>query len=98
MKEKSDRLKSILNAVTIALVVPYFILTSQTSSLAVQPRVAAGEEHTVGLKYDGTVVAVGGNENNRWLFAAMGSTIKTHQLEAFKQSKSTWIIKERVLG
>jgi hypothetical protein len=39
-----------------------------------------------------------GNENNRWLFAAMGLTIQMHQLEAFKQGKSTWIIKERVLG
>jgi UTP-glucose-1-phosphate uridylyltransferase len=39
-----------------------------------------------------------GNGNNRWLFAAMGLTIQMHQLEAFKQGKSTWIIKERVLG
>ena len=39
-----------------------------------------------------------GNANNRWLFAAMGLTIQMHQLEAFKQGKSTWIIKERVLG
>jgi hypothetical protein len=28
----------------------------------------------------------------------MGLTIQMHQLEAFKQDKSTWIIKERVLG
>ena len=39
-----------------------------------------------------------GNENNRWLFAAMGLTIQMHQLEAFKQGKSTWNIKEQVLG
>jgi len=39
-----------------------------------------------------------GNENNRWLFAAMGLTIQMHQLEAFKIGKSTWNIKERVLG
>jgi hypothetical protein len=39
-----------------------------------------------------------GNDNNRWLFAAMGLTIQMHQLEAFKQGKSTWNIKERVLG
>jgi UTP-glucose-1-phosphate uridylyltransferase len=39
-----------------------------------------------------------GNENNRWLFAAMGLTIQMHQFEAFKQGKSTWIIKEQVLG
>ena len=39
-----------------------------------------------------------GNENNRWLFAAMGLTIQMHQLEAFNKSKSTWNIKEQVLG
>jgi hypothetical protein len=39
-----------------------------------------------------------GCENNRWLFAAMGLTIQMHQLEAFKLGKSTWNIKERVLG
>jgi len=39
-----------------------------------------------------------GNENNRWLFAAMGLTIQMHQLQAYKQGKSTWNIKERVLG
>jgi len=62
MKEKSNRLKSILNTIAIALVVPLLILTSQTSSLAVQPHVAAGGLHTVGVKSDGTVVAVGWNE------------------------------------
>ena len=39
-----------------------------------------------------------GDENNRWLFAAMGLTIQMHQLEAFKQGRSTWNIKEQVLG
>jgi len=39
-----------------------------------------------------------GNENNRWIFAAMGLTIQMHQLEAYKLGKSTWNIKERVLG
>ena len=39
-----------------------------------------------------------GDENNRWLFAAMGLTIQMHQLQAFKLGKSTWNIKERVLG
>jgi len=28
----------------------------------------------------------------------MGLTIQMHQFEALKQGKSTWIIKERVLG
>jgi len=39
-----------------------------------------------------------GNENNRWIFAAMGLTIQMHQLEAYKLGNSTWNIKERVLG
>ena len=39
-----------------------------------------------------------GDENNRWLFAAMGLTIQMHQLDAFKRGKSTWNIKEQVLG
>jgi hypothetical protein len=37
-------------------------------------------------------------ETFHWLFAAMGLTIQMHQLEAFKLGKSTWNIKERVLG
>jgi len=39
-----------------------------------------------------------GDENNRWLFAAMGVAVQMHQLEAFKQGKSTWNVKELVLG
>jgi hypothetical protein len=39
-----------------------------------------------------------GDANNRWLFAAMGLTIQMHQLQAFKQGRSTWNIKEQVLG
>jgi len=39
-----------------------------------------------------------GCENNRWFFAAMGLSIQMHQLEAFKLVKSTWNIKEQVLG
>jgi hypothetical protein len=39
-----------------------------------------------------------GNSNNRWLFAAMGLTIQMHQLQAYKQGRSTWNIKEQVLG
>jgi hypothetical protein len=39
-----------------------------------------------------------GDENNRWLFAAMGLAIQMHQLQAFKLRKSTWNIKEQVLG
>jgi hypothetical protein len=39
-----------------------------------------------------------GEQNNRWLFAAMGLTIQMHQLDAFKKGRSTWNIKEQVLG
>ena len=39
-----------------------------------------------------------GNSNNRWIFAAMGLTVQMHQLQAFKQGRSTWNIKELVLG
>lgn len=39
-----------------------------------------------------------GNQNNRWLFAAMGLTIQMHQLQAFKEKRSTWEIKQEVLG
>ena len=39
-----------------------------------------------------------GSQNNRWLFAAMGLTVQMHQLEAFKQGRSTWNVKELVLG
>ena len=38
------------------------------------------------------------NDNNRWLFAAMGLTIQMHQLKAFHDKKSTWKIKDEVLG
>jgi hypothetical protein len=39
-----------------------------------------------------------GDENNRWLIAAMGLTVQMHQLQAFKQGRSTWNVKELVLG
>ena len=39
-----------------------------------------------------------GDENNRWIFAAMGLTIQMHQLKAYKNGRSTWNIKEQVLG
>ena len=38
-----------------------------------------------------------GNNNNRWLFEAMGLTFQVHQLEAYKKGRSTWNIKEHVL-
>ena len=39
-----------------------------------------------------------GDKNNRWLFAAMGLTIQMHQLIAFREKRSTWKIKDEVLG
>ena len=39
-----------------------------------------------------------GNKNNRWLFAAMGLTIQMHQIIAFHEKRSTWNIKDEVLG
>ena len=39
-----------------------------------------------------------GNENNRWLFAAMGLTVKIHQLLALRENILTWCFKDEVLG
>lgn len=39
-----------------------------------------------------------GDKSNQWLFAAMGLTIQMHQLTAFKEKRSTWKIKDQVLG
>jgi hypothetical protein len=39
-----------------------------------------------------------GDANNRWLLAAMGLTVQMYQLQAFKQGRSTWNVKELVLG
>jgi hypothetical protein len=61
MKEKFHHLRLIFKVLAIAFVVAFFILTAQTSAITVQPQVAAGWRHTVGLKSDGTVVAVGNN-------------------------------------
>ena len=38
------------------------------------------------------------DENNRWLFAAMGIAIQMAQWNAYKQKRSTWKIKDDVLG
>ena len=39
-----------------------------------------------------------GNKNNRWVFAAMGLAIQMHQLQAYHEKRSTWEIKQEVLG
>jgi len=39
-----------------------------------------------------------GTRNNRWLFAAMGVTVQMHQAKAWQEGRSTWAIKQDVLG
>lgn len=39
-----------------------------------------------------------GDDNNRWLFAAMGLSVQIHQLYVYKERQSTWKIKSEVLG
>lgn len=39
-----------------------------------------------------------GDENNRWLFAAMGVVVQMHQYRAWQAGRSTWAIKSEALG
>ena len=39
-----------------------------------------------------------GDENNRWVFAAMGVVVQLHQYRAWQEGRSTWTIKSEVLG
>jgi hypothetical protein len=39
-----------------------------------------------------------GREHNRWLFAAMGVVMQMHQYRAWQEGRSTWAIKQEVLG
>jgi hypothetical protein len=39
-----------------------------------------------------------GDENNRWIFAAMGVAVQMHQYRAWQAGRSTWVIKSEVLG
>ena len=39
-----------------------------------------------------------GNDNNRWVFVAMGLKDKTHQLKPYKNTQSFWKMKVQVLG
>jgi hypothetical protein len=39
-----------------------------------------------------------GHRNHRWLFAAMGVAVQLHQARALKAHRSTWKIKQEVLG
>ena len=63
MKHKSQFLKFIPCMIAIIFFVVLFLLISQTTAKAARPQVAAGGYHTVGLKSDGTVVAVGDNHH-----------------------------------
>ena len=38
------------------------------------------------------------NQNNRWLFIAMGVVVQMHQYRAWQAGCSTWAIKREVLG
>lgn len=38
------------------------------------------------------------DENNRWIFAAMGVAVQMAQLSAFQEGSSTWKVKSEVLG
>jgi Regulator of chromosome condensation (RCC1) repeat len=51
--------------VAIAILGLVFVSSGAPDALAVQPKVAAGWEHTVGLKSDGTVVATGDNSGGQ---------------------------------
>jgi hypothetical protein len=64
LKHKSPRFETNLPNIVIAflLILLFSILSNQSTALAAQPQVAAGGKHTVGLKSDGTAVAVGDNE------------------------------------
>jgi hypothetical protein len=39
-----------------------------------------------------------GKENNRWVFAAMGVAVPMPQYRAWQAGRSTWAIKQEVLG
>ena len=39
-----------------------------------------------------------GNDNNRWLFAAMGFTVQMYQLKVYENNQSTWKIKNQGIG
>jgi alpha-tubulin suppressor-like RCC1 family protein len=61
MNHKSQLLKPILIIMAITFAAVFFIITSQAATKPAQPMVAAAPHHTVGLKSDGRVVAVGTN-------------------------------------
>jgi hypothetical protein len=59
MEKRPKHLKAILNMILLFLFVLLLILITQTSALANSPQIDAGGYNTVGLKSDGTAMAVG---------------------------------------
>ena len=51
--------------VLAVLITAWLVLAVSSSAQMVKPQVAAGNWHTVGLKSDGTVVAVGQNDSGQ---------------------------------
>lgn len=48
--------------------------------------------------FDLDICWMAGENNNRWLFAAMGLTIQIYQLQAYRENRSTLKIKDEVMG
>jgi alpha-tubulin suppressor-like RCC1 family protein len=65
MEQRLVHPKSNLKGIVLTSVVLLLLQATQISLLAVQPQVAAGEAHTIGVKSDGTVVAVGANSGGQ---------------------------------
>jgi 20S proteasome alpha/beta subunit len=61
---------------TITFVACFFLSSAQLAAGAAQPQVAAGGRHTVGLKSDGTVVAVGNNDYGQLNVGAWTDIVK----------------------
>ena len=65
MDQRSLRLKPLEHKMAPCFIVCFFILASPLTSGAAQPQVVAGLYHTVGLKSDGTVLAIGSNNSGQ---------------------------------
>ena len=85
MGKKFQRINAIIEEVVFVLTVFLFTFLIQTSAQAAQPQLAAGEFHTLGLKSDGTVVAVGNNvygerDVSSWSSIAQVASFRWHTL------------------
>ena len=63
--EERPILKSTQKMVVFIMTITFLSLVYQATATAAQPQVVAGDSHTMGLKSDGTVVAVGWNDNGQ---------------------------------